>query len=487
MSFKNSGFWKGVNGHYQTPVSRFVELNFLANGTVYTIDSNEDEQRRLDEIPRDILPLAYADGHVAYDLDKCSLPVSLRIETVRRQNHKSSCVFNATDKYVQAIVGGRLDDSDREWFRSRAVVQHAGVPLHEAIQVVHHLVRPYGLGVSRVLIPSGTAYEFDPAVVAALGVNPIAAIDSSTSNETARASGLQGNWLMDYVSDFTGPAIVFAGMHHEVIASGGGHTEFKSPRAALTRDWDLAIQVNRLDNIQYNGPWPSEPDREADNTDKVLSLTGTSIGGVNLFNILSRGWPQPVASTKPVTLAKHDAEHDEDCHWVEPIDFALRYSHELIKTPEEAIAVVPIPDGGRGFQADSFRHSLHTYDFGPALFLLAQSQGAPYLVPKAHGRMLSMTADKQLVLHRELFLAFTAVLAAVYSLDNIYYKSLDELLGVMVKWDWAAVLDEAERKSNLLLPAVEWAVSTLTGEPKAGVEAVQILKGLTVNEPAFIY
>lgn len=95
----------------------------------------------------------------------------------------NECVFNAVEAYLNITGLGGLTNGDKSWFRKHKSVSEQGVSHGAAIPVIHGLVAPYGLGVSRIFLPkSSNVPDATKKFMSALGTNPVGAKDHKTDN-----------------------------------------------------------------------------------------------------------------------------------------------------------------------------------------------------------------------------------------------------------------------------------------------------------------
>jgi len=181
------------------------------------------------------------------------------------------CSYNATEDYIKSMIGGSLSLADKDWFRDHPLVDSQGLPTEYTIGVLNELVKPYNLGVSRVFVKKKVVLTQDMRDwMAALGVNPKAAVDRDVSNkeflellaaESKEAADMYAgevkNWRFEFCDDLPkGGYIMFR--HSEALnAPGGGHASFSSPRS-FSGNFFMAIQLDRLNNITYLEEPPSK-------------------------------------------------------------------------------------------------------------------------------------------------------------------------------------------------------------------------------------
>lgn len=175
------------------------------------------------------------------------------------------CTYTAAEKYVQAMFGRTLDESDKQWLARHPLAKDDGVPQEYTATAIHELLEPYGLGVSRIRFRKGLLNAGDEPLkwMAALGCNPMAAIDHRTSN--ADAAALLGLTLeqadsmfrMEYHDEPFKPSIVgergWSGGAGAQVGASGGHARYLAPRSH-PGDWVVSLQLAPLSSIKYLQP-----------------------------------------------------------------------------------------------------------------------------------------------------------------------------------------------------------------------------------------
>jgi hypothetical protein len=182
----------------------------------------------------------------------------------------NACVFMATNDYMQARWGRKLDESDRRWLASHPLSTDNGVPQEYTATCVDQMVQPYGMRVSRVRLRKGSLVLGDSimAWVQALGCNPFALADRATSNaEAAERMGIaleQANalWRVEFSEDPFPCSIVgergWTNTTGVSTGSFGGHARYLAPRA-LGGDWFISVQLDLDTNVSHLVP-PPNPD-----------------------------------------------------------------------------------------------------------------------------------------------------------------------------------------------------------------------------------
>jgi hypothetical protein len=169
------------------------------------------------------------------------------------------CVYNAAETYVSSWHGMKLHEDDLRWAKYHPWSKEDGVPQEHMVTVLHGLVEPYGLGVSRVRFRAGTLQSGQqlPTWMKALGMNPFAMYDHTTTNaQAAERMGISladANelWRVEFHEDPLTPSIVGERGHSgSGVGATGGHSRYLSPRGR-GGDWVVSVQLARLDRITY--------------------------------------------------------------------------------------------------------------------------------------------------------------------------------------------------------------------------------------------
>ena len=178
----------------------------------------------------------------------------------------ATCAFQASDQYMKHHLGMCLDQTDEKWYKSHPLTVGAGLPQHYTITVLNDLIKPYGIGVSKVYVKRGNGpSEEMKKWWDTLGVNPEARISQLVSNSEFFDNMSEGNeetkkmlqeslgsMNFDYVDELPAGCIICEGKN------GGGHASYKAPRG-VAHSWTIAIQYDRLENCVYHNEPPSFP------------------------------------------------------------------------------------------------------------------------------------------------------------------------------------------------------------------------------------
>lgn len=249
----------------------------------------------------------------------------------------NACVYTATNDYMQARWGRKLDDSDRRWLAAHPLSTDGGVPQEYTATCVDQLVAPYGMRVSRVRLRKGSLVLGDSIMgwIQALGCNPFAMADRSTSNaEAAERMGLtleQANqlWRVEFHDDPLPCSIIgergWSSGNGVATGSMGGHARYMAPRG-YANDWFVSIQLDMDTNVQHLVP-PPNPEyvaRKGDPTLLVSAVTGPD--GNLIAEKVNYKWqrigevaaatttvlPATVVDAKPLPKSRFDESDDKD-------------------------------------------------------------------------------------------------------------------------------------------------------------------------------
>lgn len=190
----------------------------------------------------------------------------------------NDCVFRATKTYMESLGIGTLTDGDKEFFEDHPRVTTEGVDRANVLCVVHGLVVPWGLGITRVYVPKlSTLGDQHREFAKALGMNPKAMTDNNTSNEdfidmlelepdSEQAKFIRETYRFEFVAEPPlRPCIVMLGNWNKgkgkddkpktgganvngkwtTTSYGMGHADFVGPRDALHGEWQIAIEIGK--------------------------------------------------------------------------------------------------------------------------------------------------------------------------------------------------------------------------------------------------
>jgi hypothetical protein len=176
----------------------------------------------------------------------------------------NACVYQSSEDYIAARWGRKLHYTDRDWLAEHPYATDGGVPSEYTPICVQALLEPYGMGVSRVRLRRGTLAagpEMQKFMVA-LGCNPYAMVDHTTTNkEAAEKLGIteqEANQIFRFeFSDDALPGSVCCekGYAQNGVATGsqGGHARYLAPRDKAS-NWVVSLQCAPLEQIEYNTP-----------------------------------------------------------------------------------------------------------------------------------------------------------------------------------------------------------------------------------------
>lgn len=199
----------------------------------------------------------------------------------------NACVYTATNDYMQARWGRKLDDSDRRWLAAHPLSTDGGVPQEYTMTCVDQLVTPYGLRVSRVRLRRGSLVLGDAVMawIQALGCNPFALADRTTSNaEAAARMGLSVEqadalWRVEFSDDPLPCSIVGerGWSNGTGVSTGalGGHARYLAPRARAN-DWFVSVQLDQDTAVTHlvTPPNPEYVPRKGSPTLLLSCITG---------------------------------------------------------------------------------------------------------------------------------------------------------------------------------------------------------------------
>ena len=222
----------------------------------------------------------------------------------------SPCVHDAVKKYLEGMGLGTLTLGDKDWFSYHPNVNTDGVTRAHVLGVVQGLVYPWGLGISRVQFPKGSALvdeQFDFMV--ALGVNPMGLVDHTTSNtEYEELAGIKGNFRFEFTTTPTCPCVIMeavstankvtsyqGGVATTYTVNSTGHSTFLGPRDIPHESWQIAIQIDRLGNITYYGDVSKYAHTEllAAESEQTLSLWKLTFNGKKCTPVYNQPVSQP--------------------------------------------------------------------------------------------------------------------------------------------------------------------------------------------------
>jgi len=185
----------------------------------------------------------------------------------------SCCVLESTKTYLKNLFGITLGFEDDRWFQQNAMVTSDGVPENWAATIVHQLIEPYGLGVSKIRIwPSAlwSIYKERTSWTRALGANPLFLSDGQTTNREAVEKLAGGSdkvtkalekevWGFDCGTEPLFPGLLM----YQTDKSRVGHNgacSYVGPRGSFSRDdFCMSLRIDRLENINYAGPLELKP------------------------------------------------------------------------------------------------------------------------------------------------------------------------------------------------------------------------------------
>lgn len=172
------------------------------------------------------------------------------------------CVFDSVTSYCESLLGVKLHNEDREFFRNHSLVDSDGVPFAHTLRVVQELVDPYGLRISKATVAPGLSLKGDILQWRrVLGCNPLGMTDRQTSNEEfIKQGGGGGPYNFEYTDAALFPAISCGviGNNNALTGSTGGHATYIPPRRRA-HGVMLSFQLDRAEHVAWKRPPVFEP------------------------------------------------------------------------------------------------------------------------------------------------------------------------------------------------------------------------------------
>lgn len=201
-------------------------------------------------------------------------------EVVFTKKGPMMCLYDAVKDYSESLLGVKLNDEDRQFFKTHPATQEDGVPFPDTLRVAQELIEPYGLRISRVQIQPN--YRVNGDILQwrkVLGCNPLAYADRMTSNaDFIKQLGLEGKedpskYRFEYTSQALWPAvacgIMYGGESSGVTGSTGGHATYIPPRRRVSGAL-LSFQIARASDALWRAE-PTFPEYPAEAEKKVLA------------------------------------------------------------------------------------------------------------------------------------------------------------------------------------------------------------------------
>ncbi len=174
----------------------------------------------------------------------------------------NACTFDAATDYMAARWGRRLHSTDKDWLARHPWSADSGVPMAATPMALHQLCEPYGYGVSRVRVRTGTTMTGEQlsAWMYALGVNPMAVLDSKTTNaEWAAANGMDAAaadamFRFEFHDEPLAESVIgergWSSTTGLNVGAQGGHARYLAPRGTAG-DWAISVQLAPRDGLFY--------------------------------------------------------------------------------------------------------------------------------------------------------------------------------------------------------------------------------------------
>ena len=238
------------------------------------------------------------------------VPVS-HCQFTYREPTFNACVYTATNDYMQARWGRRLDDSDRRWLAAHPYATNSGIPQEYTATCISQLIEPYGMRVSRIRLRKGSLVLGDPVMfwIQALGCNPFAMADRSTSNaEAAARMGMtveQANelWRVEFHDEPLPCSIIgergWSSGNGVVTGAMGGHARYLAPRSGAG-DWFISVQLDSSVSYLVPPPNPEYVPRKGEPTLLISEVTGPD--GQRIAEKVSGQW-KPLNAPAPAPTA----------------------------------------------------------------------------------------------------------------------------------------------------------------------------------------
>jgi hypothetical protein len=181
-----------------------------------------------------------------------------------------ACTYNATQDYLAAQHGKKLDESDRKWLARHPYATDEGLPQEYMASALHELVEPYGLGVSRVRFKAGFLGGAEAMKwKTVLGCNPYAITDHRTTNaeaiermqkegwpEQAIPTLEKANemWRCEFGPEPLRPCVIGeVGVSGQQTGNQHGHATYLPPRAG-NGNWKVSLQFAPTRELVYYVP-----------------------------------------------------------------------------------------------------------------------------------------------------------------------------------------------------------------------------------------
>jgi len=267
------------------------------------------------------------------------------------------CAYDATSKFLDSILGVKIDSDDASWYKSHPLITTNGLPQEHTITVLNDLVSIYGIGIKKVYCRKGTsAFPETLKWQQVLGINPTAQMTRDASNEEflsslpeeAREFLNASSWDFEYVDELPKVPLVImnGGSGSTTWAAGLGHASYSSPRGYKGNGWYIALSYDRIENCNRFVDPPTTAGTEG--TNDILDISNCKDDEGNLIKTSveksyswqnssnsgyksSEGGPQsgtPFQNSQKKNSAKKPSGMDTS---TTTIDTALRYASGDIK------------------------------------------------------------------------------------------------------------------------------------------------------------
>ena len=180
--------------------------------------------------------------------------------TKSRGKTASKCAYNSSQEYLTSHFGRRLNEGDSNWYDDHPYTEPGGLGKDHTITLLNDLVAPYGVGVSKVYVRSGSLAQPDHKLWwEVLGINPLAREYQNVSNEDFRKKSLEEGLTDEILKSF--PKFNFE--YVDTLPSGpmitcsSNHATFRGCRCLMPRDWEMAICYDYIDKCVYHTTPPT--------------------------------------------------------------------------------------------------------------------------------------------------------------------------------------------------------------------------------------
>jgi hypothetical protein len=199
------------------------------------------------------------------------------------------CAYDAVRNYVEHWCGKVLDHNDQSFFKRHQWTDKDGIGLACMPTVIHQVVEPYGLGVSRIRFPVGlySPLEDRDAWAASLGENPLQISNPEFAEQMGQdVDEVNEMFRMDYGELPYAPSVLAYG---DTTKSGGGHVTYIGPRGRSRENWQISVCIEPLTGFKYKVPLVLTPPTDKASTlelewNEIRDEEGKKIGPGTTYN-----------------------------------------------------------------------------------------------------------------------------------------------------------------------------------------------------------